>query len=129
MRPDHPETSGELREVKQQLEAKLGQTEKRAEQYRQRSAYWWLVMVTTAVLGPALAVAFSAYNTQQSERKFCALLDNSVVRAQQAVDAYDQAPPSTAAGRAQERRVRTSLADVQTLRRSLDCPPTKGIGS
>jgi hypothetical protein len=125
------EISGEILKVKHQIEevaSRADQAKTEAEQTRRRGGYWWLVMVVTAVVGPALAIAFSAYNTDQSERKFCALITMSEVRAQRQLDTYRLVPPTTAAGRAQLAQQEVATDEIIKLRRGLGCPPNKGIG-
>jgi hypothetical protein len=97
-----------------------------AVQARRKDGAWWFAMVLTAVVSPALAVLFSAYNTNQTELKFCALMDASVAQAQQRVIGYDVAPPTTDAGREQRANAMESVQLLTNLQRSLGCPIEKG---
>jgi hypothetical protein len=93
---------------------------------RRKDGAFWFALVLTAVAGPALAVLFSAYNTNQTELKFCALMDASVAQAQQRVIGYDVAPPTTDAGREQRANAADSVRLLTDLQRSLGCPIEEG---
>ncbi len=93
-------------------------------QYR-KDGYWWLVMVATVVMSAGGSIAFSTINTNESERKFCAIVATSILQAQQRIDTYAAAPPTTDAGRAQEAQAVTSLDEFTRLQRELDCPLPK----
>jgi uncharacterized protein YegP (UPF0339 family) len=95
-------------------------------QARRKDGAFWFAMVLTAVAGPSLAVLFSAYNTNQTELKFCSLMDASVAQAQQRVAGYDQAPPTTDAGREQRANAIESVKLLTNLQRSLGCPIEEG---
>jgi hypothetical protein len=102
-----------------------GEIEK-IQQDQRRNAYWWMIMVVTAVLGPALAIGYSKYNTDQSERKFCKLMAVSVTQAHSRVEGFKTAPPTTAAGRLQQSNAAESVDLLTDLQRSLGCPNDSG---
>jgi hypothetical protein len=105
------ETSGEIERIR--IETRRD---------RRKDAYWWVVMVVTAVVGPALAIGYSAYNTNQSERKFCKLMAVSVIQARSRVEGFKAVPPTTAAGRTQQSNAAESVDLLTDLQRSLGCP-------
>lgn len=80
-----------------------------------------LLVVCFSLAGLGLVVSLSAVH--DSERKFCALLANSHTRAQRALDAYRDAPPTTEAGRRQRDEVIIALSQLNQLERDLGCPP------
>jgi hypothetical protein len=79
-------------------------------------------MVATAVVGPSLALAGSAYNTRQSERKFCEIMATSISQAQDRMTRFITAPPTTEAGIAQRSQAQIALVQLADLQRSLGCP-------
>lgn len=93
---------------------------------RRKDGVFWLAMVLTAVVGPALAVLFSAHNTNETELKFCTLVDASVTQAQARVQGYVDAPPTTAAGIEQATQAATAVRILTDLQHSLGCPDEKG---
>jgi hypothetical protein len=120
------ETSGEILKIKAETTRKIESIRDETKRDRKRDAYFWMVMVLTSVIGPSLALAGSAYNTRQSERKFCAIMGTSVSQAQARLEAFLAAPPDTAAGKAQQTRAEEGLMQLADLQRSLGCPIDEG---
>ena len=99
-----PETSGEIKGLREAVA--------RAQRRANITAYFWLVLIVTAVGGPAVAVLVSRHlaieNERASERKLCAVVITS--------DEGDRAnPPGTAARR-------TQASNIARLRVALGCP-------
>lgn len=94
------ETTGEIQKVRAETAAVI-----------RRGAYFWGVMILTAVLSAGSSVLASVVLTNRSERKLCAVVITSD-------DAYHRTPPSTPIGRDQ-------AANFTRLRRELGCPPFK----
>jgi hypothetical protein len=64
---------------------------------------------------------------KESDRQFCAIIDQSVQRAQRQESSYRLAPPTTEAGKRQRGELMIALYQLQVLQRDLGCPPDEGI--
>lgn len=106
-----PEDTGELHKIREETKRD-----------RKRDGYFWLIMIVTVLGSCGLAMAFSAHNTRQSERKFCALMAASVVQAESRLAGYVQAPPTTEAGRVQQAQAVDSVRLLINLQHDLGCP-------
>lgn len=91
-------------------------------QARRRDGYWWLIMILTAAGFAATSASFAWHNTNETELKFCKLVTASVERAESRVESYEETPPSTEAGRAQQLQAASDVAILSDLLRSLGCP-------
>lgn len=83
-----------------------------------------MLLVCFSLAGLGLVVSIGAVH--DSERKFCALIDNSHSRAQRQADAFKTTPPATEAGRKQRDEVLIALSQLNKLERDLGCPPGTG---
>ncbi len=77
-----------------------------------------IVCLSLAALGLVVGNA----QRRASERKFCEVVAGTVFQAQRQLKAYEQAPPATAAGKAQREQVAAALKQYQDLQRRLGCP-------
>lgn len=90
---------------------------------RRKDAYWYLIMVLTSLTFAVASAVFSWANTNESERKFCAIMATSLNGAERRLAAYDANPPTTDAGMAQRGEALVSVTQLRTLKHDLDCPP------
>lgn len=97
---DENKLNGEIEKVREESRTAL-----------RRGAYWWLVMVLTAVTSAGASIAVTYVSIQRSERKLCAVVTTTD-------DAYHRVPPLTEPGRQQ-------AANFNRLRHDLGCPPYK----
>lgn len=81
-----------------------------------------LLVVCLTLAGLGLQVALSANN--RSDLKFCAIVGGAHRSATERVAGYEAAPPSTAAGRAQQQQAIQSERNWAELERALNCPPS-----
>lgn len=102
----------EMNGFREEVSGELHAAREEATRVRQLGGYFWLVMVMTAVIGPALAIWVSVENTHRSERKLCTVVMSTD-------DAWIINPPTSPAGI-------TQAQNFHQLRRALGCPPYKG---
>lgn len=98
-------------EISQEITDKVEGRIEVARELRRRGAYFWLIMVSYMIAGPAVAIWISSEGTHRSERKLCTIVINTD-------DYYHLNPPTLPAGKAQ-------AANFSKLRRDLGCPPYK----
>lgn len=103
----------------------IEQAKTEARRVSRRDGYFWLIMIVTALGSAALAIAYSAHNTNQSELKFCTVVDSSVRQNVAKLETYRREPPTTPAGIAQQKQAAVDVAQSMDLQRSLGCPMTK----
>ncbi len=91
---------------------------------------WWhkplvmrdgLSIFISCVLLATLGLFLVNGQRHTSERKFCKIVSYSRNVEQRKLDAYDENPPLTEAGRAQQDEVRISLRNYIELEHSLGC--------
>lgn len=73
--------------------------------------YWWLIMVTTAVLGPGVAIWVSTSNQHRSEQQLCEVITLSAEAARAAAAAAPDDP-----------RAARGVAAMERLRAAYNCP-------
>lgn len=93
------------------------------------NGYGLTVMLVVCLSLAGVGLATNIGQIHESERKFCALIGNSHVRAQRAADAFVTSPPVTEAGRRQRDETIIALSQLRKLERDLGCPPGRGEAS
>lgn len=88
---------------------------------RKRLGYALLVSTLAALLAGAGSLGISAYNTRQSERKLCEVMQLSSDNGRRQLAAYERQPPATAAGQEQYKQLKVALSAVERLEQSLGC--------
>lgn len=84
-----------------------------------------LVLLIVCLSLAALGLVVSNAQRRASERKFCDITEFGVQQIEQQVKAYEDRPPSTEAGRAQQQLAVEALMKYRQLNRSLGCDPVK----
>jgi|ERR1044072_846349 hypothetical protein len=72
-----------------------------------------------------LGLVMSNSQRHDTELKFCALVENSQGRTARQVKAYQEAPPTTEAGREQRQETIAALKNLDKLMKDLGCPIEK----
>jgi hypothetical protein len=102
----------EMTGFREEVSGELHAAREEATRVRHLGSYFWLIMVLTAVIGPAVSVLISVHNTHRSEMKLCTVVVTTD-------DAWLANPPTSPAGIKQ-------AENFHQLRRALGCPPYKG---
>jgi ABC-type Na+ efflux pump permease subunit len=69
----------------------------------------------------ALGLVVSNAQRRASERKFCEVVTTSVRQVERQLAAYEETPPATEAGKAQQEQAQVALGQLSNLSRSLGC--------